>query len=672
MSLLIAENIKRHFGPTEVLRGADLRIERGDKIGLVGRNGGGKSTLLRLIEGEDTPDEGRVILSRGTRLGYVVQRPVFKPGQLVCEYVEAGLEEAHATERALDEVSEKMAVATGDQLERLMTRHGELSERMEMLGGWDTERRVETVLSGIGLGEEFWEREAESLSGGEKSRATLARELVSTPDLLLLDEPTNHLDLAGIEWLESYLAGMQGAVLIVSHDRRLLSRAVTVILELEFGELKRFPGNYDTYLRLREERFESEHRAWKNQQDVIRREESFIKKHMGSQRTAEAKGRQKKLSHIVRLSQPHHDVRRPVIRAPESSRGGELIFATENLCLGYGDKIILKDLNLRVGRGERIGLVGPNGSGKSTLLKALAGRTKPLSGSINRGHRAVCTEFDQDTIQLRGDRTPFIEMRLAYPKMTDQEIRNHLARFLFRGKDIDLEIKTISGGERARLALALMVLTNPSWMALDEPTNHLDLASRTSLEEMLGEFGGSLICVSHDREFLDGICNTIFEIKDGTVLRFDGNYSAWYAAREEAQREKLEANRKGPGRKHANSSGSGQKKKESPGKQSKNSKSKGNQSADGKGKAGANGQSKSKSNAKQRGKQSGSRPRNPYQFKKLEQEIIELEEQREKIQASLATEAVYRDANAAREHQIRLAELERDLDAHNKLWEEWA
>jgi len=262
MTLLLVERLKRHFGAHEVLAGIDMRIDAGDKIGCVGRNGGGKSTLLRLIEGEDAPDEGRVVLTRGTRLGYVPQRPEFAPGQTVRAYVESGLEDVHRVAAELEAVGERMAEADGDELDRLVARHGELGEHMEQMDGWNTDQRVESVLSGIGLAAPFWEREARTLSGGEKSRTALARELVSAPDLLLLDEPTNHLDLAGIEWIEAYLRELKGAVLIVSHDRRLLNRAVGSIIELEFGRLRRYPGNYDAYLRLRAERFESEYRAW--------------------------------------------------------------------------------------------------------------------------------------------------------------------------------------------------------------------------------------------------------------------------------------------------------------------------------------------------------------------------------------------------------------------------
>jgi ATP-binding cassette subfamily F protein 3 len=451
MSLLTLKDLKKHYGAQEVLSGTSLTIDPGSKVGIVGRNGGGKTTLMRMIEGLEMPDWGTVTLRKGARLGSVPQRPEFGAGVTTKQYVQGGLHELTKTIAAYEEVSEQMGTAEGEQLERLMRQHDELSTRVEELGGWETERRVEVVLSGIGLSSDLWEREADSLSGGEKSRTALARELVAGHDLLLLDEPTNHLDLEGIEWIERFIAELRGAVLIVSHDRRLLDNSVDVILELERGRLKRYVGNFSRYVEQKEERYVSELRAWEVQQDFLRREDVFIKKHMGSQRTAEAKGRLKKLQHVERLERPHHDVRRPIIRAPKAARGGELVLRTERLTGGYPGNVLFKNVSLRIGRGQRIGIVGPNGAGKSTLMKLLADRALPLEGSVEHGHGATCSYYDQDTSALRDDFTPLSELRRNWPQMTDLEGRSHLARFLFRGKEIDKEIGKLSGGERAPL-----------------------------------------------------------------------------------------------------------------------------------------------------------------------------------------------------------------------------
>jgi len=644
MSVLNVTGLKKILGSQEILRGVDLRLERGEKVGIVGRNGEGKTTLLRLIEGEEAQDLGTITISRGSRVGYVPQRPAFEPGMTARAYVESGLKEVHDVEAALEAATERMADAEGDELEALVKRHGELTERMEQLGGWEAERRVETVLSGIGLPEALWEREARTFSGGEKSRTALARELVSLPDLLLLDEPTNHLDLAGIEWLEGYLGEMKSGVLLVSHDRRLLDRVVDAIVEVERGMLNRYTGNYTAYVKRKEERFAEEFRAWEQQQAEIRREENFIKKHMGSQRTAEAKGRRKRLQSVVRLVQPYNDVRRPVIRMEQVERGGEQVLEADGLAVGYGETRLLEDVRVRIGRGERIGIVGPNGTGKTTLLKVLAGRMAPLAGNVTQGYKASCGFHDQEITDLREDGTPFTEIRRDHPQMTDLEIRNHLARFLFRGKDVDLEVKGLSGGERARLALARLVLTGPSWLALDEPTNHLDLPARTALEEMLAGFPGAMVCVSHDRAFLDALCQTIFEVTKDGVRTFRGNYSEYKREIEEAEAARaLEAEEKARRQRQAA--------KPKPAESRKRD------------------QKPAKPKAKKAAKQG--KPNNPWQLKKLEDSIMSLEAERDELLGAMGREEVYKNPDSARDTQIRLAEVERDLEEKNSEWERY-
>lgn len=635
MTILTLDNVQKHFGAHSVLRGASVRIAAGEKVGMVGRNGGGKTTLLRLIEQLDTPDWGSVLIPPGIRIAHVTQRPEFPVGTTVRGWVESGLDELHATMKELDEVNHATSEASGEALERLMKRHDVLSERIDALGGWDTGRRVETVLSGIGLAEALWDREAKTLSGGEKSRTALARELVAGSDLLLLDEPTNHLDLEGIEWLESFLRELKSAVLVVSHDRRLLGRAVDSILELERGELSRFPGNYERYVAIKEERHTSELRAYEQQQDFLRKEEQFIRQHMGSQRTAEAKGRQKKLESVVRLTRPFHDVRKPVIRAPKADRAGERVLEARDLAGGYGAKTIFSGASFRIARGERVGIVGRNGAGKTTLLRILAGRAQPMGGELEFGHRASCGYHDQDTSALQEDATPFVTMRRAWPQLSDQEIRDHLAKFLFRGDEVDAEIKTLSGGERARLCLARLVLSNPSWLAMDEPTNHLDLAARTALEEMLGEFQGALVVVSHDREFLDGLCNVILEVDRGGVTKFEGNYSAWRTA-------KLAAT--------ATPKASQQKTSGQPAKPV----------------------AKSPPPAPAPKPATPGKIRNPWAFEKLEKKIIDLEAELKSLQESLLTEDVWRDSKKLKDAQMRTAEVERDLAEANHEWENWS
>jgi ATP-binding cassette subfamily F protein 3 len=504
-----------------------------------------------------------------------------------------------------------------------MQRHTQLAARLEFLGGYRTEHLVEAVLSGIGLEERLWGREARTLSGGEKSRTALSRELIAGHDLLLLDEPTNHLDLEGIEWIENWLRGLPGAVLIVSHDRRLLNVAVDAIVELERGELRRYPGNYDKYVALRQERYTSEKRAWDQQQAFISKEEGFIRKHMGSQRTAEAKGRQRKLGNLVRLPEPYNDVRKPHIRPPKAARGGELVLEARELSAGYDGKALFQGVDVRVGRGQRIGIVGPNGSGKTTLLEVLAGRMTALAGEISRGHRSVCGYHDQEASGLDEDGTPLAELRRDHPTATDQELRDHLARLLFRGNEVEKPIQALSGGERARLCLAKLTMKQPSWLAMDEPTNHLDLAARTALEEMLGRFDGALVCVSHDRAFLDGLCTHIIEVSEGHVRAFVGNYSDWHAAKLQGAKQSATPRKAAP----------------PPAKAKRNS--------------------------------AAGKVRNPYKFKQLEARIIALEEELSRLQTESATEEVYKSPERLKETQIRMAEVEDELGQANEEWENW-
>jgi len=640
MTLLVLEDLKKHFGAQEVLKGASLTIDPGTKVGIVGRNGGGKTTLFRMITGEEHPDWGKVHLRKSASLGFVPQRPKFAAGETVRQHVTDGLSEARAMLAELEAVGERMAEAEGAELGRLMKEHDRLTARVDELGGWDTERAVETVLGGIGLDTELWDREANTLSGGEKNRTALAKALIAGHDLLLLDEPTNHLDLEGIEWLERYLKELRGAVLVISHDRRLLNNSIERILELEFGQLNSYPGNYNKYLLLKQERYEDTLRRYGQQQELIKREEAFIKKHMGSQRTAEAKGRAKKLSHVERIERPHHDVRRPTIKPPEAARGGERVLETFDLAGGY-DHALFERANLRVGRGQRIGIVGPNGAGKSTLIRILSGKQAALGGRVEHGHGALVSYYDQDTSHLRDDGTPMSELQRHHPGLTDEQARSHLALLLFRGGDVDKSVAALSGGERARLSLAILLLESSSWLALDEPTNHLDLAGRTALEEMLSDYQGALLAISHDREFLDGLCDHVFEVARGGVTRFEGNYSAWRESKETArlaateERARRAAQEKKAAREKAEREAAQQKKA-------------------------------------RKSKSSGSgKVRNPYKFKQLEERIMALEEQLEALNSSMVDEAVYSDPDKLREVQFQAAEVERELEEANEEWANW-
>ena len=652
MTLVVLHDVHKHFAAHEVLRGASLQIDPGEKLGLVGPNGAGKTTLLRLIEGQDTPDGGEVAVRRGCRLGSVAQRPEFPPGTTVRQWVEGGLSELLDALAAHHRVSEALAhPAAGDDESaqgRLLAEQAELAQLIETLGGWHFAHRVAQVLAGVGLPEELWGREASTLSGGEKSRVALARALAGGHELLLLDEPTNHLDLAGIEWIESYLRELKGAVLVVSHDRRLLDRAVDGIVELEHGQLNRYPGGYTRYVALREERWLAEQRAYDEQQEFIRKEQEFIRRNIGSQRSNEARGRRTRLERLERLQQPQHDVRAPNLKLPSAGAGGELVLEADAIAGGYDGRRLFEGVNLRVDKGDRVGIVGRNGAGKSTLLRILAGRDRPLAGRVRLGHKAVCGYYDQESAGLLEQGTPMEEIRRDRPLMTDLEARSWLGRFLFRGDAVERPIAALSGGERARLCLARLVLGRPTWLALDEPTNHLDLPGRTALEEALSEFEGALVFVSHDRAFLDGLATHIVEVAPDETAGgmavgtrgarvFPGNYSAWRERSASERSERQAARRQEAGARRAAPA-----------------------AADG-----AHGATAAPAPAARKS-------RNPRLLAKLEARIMALEDERKRLHDDCARPEVFREPGRLKEIGQRIAELETDLIAAYAEWEDFA
>ncbi len=661
MSLLLLRDVTKSFDGEPILRGACLRLEAGEILGLVGRNGCGKTTLLKLIRGREEPDTGEILLQRGARLGFVPQTPEFPAGETVRQHVLGGLAEALALRDELSVLADQVEAASGGELDRLVRQQATLQEQAETLGAWDAERRVDKVLSGIGLSPSLWEREADTLSGGEKSRVALSRALVGGHDLLLLDEPTNHLDLDGIEWLESFLTTLESAVLLVSHDRRLLDNSVDALVDLEQGQLTRYPGGYASFLVKKAEQYERELKAYEVQQDMIRREQAFIRKLIGStaKRANAAKSRRTRLEHVERLHQPHLDVRRPMLRPPAVDRGSELVLEVDGLAGRVPGRTLFEGLDLRLGKGQRLGLLGRNGTGKSTLLQLLAGRTTPATGLVRAGHKARCGYYDQETSDLDPEQTAFGHLRRAYPTDSDAELRGWLGKFLFRGDEADRPAAVLSGGERARLSLALLLKTNPSWLALDEPTNHLDLAGRTALEEMLSGYEGAVVFVSHDRAFLDALCTDVIEVgtdatlPDGTVTshgvrHFPGNYSSW------RDRKRTEASEDQALRAASRTAAKAATRPvdEAP--------------------ASSGSTPTPATEPPSSAPAAGDRIKNPYKFKQLEQRIMALEQEQTALHEQAASEGVFRDPERARAVQLRIMEVESELADSYETWENWA
>ena len=543
MPLLTLANAHLAYGNHVVLDGATLSIEPGEKVGLIGRNGSGKTTLMRIMLGELTPDAGSVQVSRGAGVGYLRQDPDFDPGETVRDAAEGAFAELHRLHRKLDEVYDHMASAAGDELARLLKRHAALEVRFEAAGGYAIGHRVEASLHGLGFTDEQMSLETRALSGGQLSRLGLARLLLEAPDLLLLDEPTNHLDIDGRRWLERFLSEeYRGAVVLVSHDRWLLDRVVTRIVEVERATVREYPGNYHKYHALREQRLVTEHRTYEKQLDRIRREEEFIRRYKAGQRSKQAKGRESRLERYKRdelIERPAHlDVMS--LNLPRAARSGDMVIDGREISKRYGDTVLFDGLSVSVGRGDRIGIIGPNGVGKTTLVRCLLGElaldtgTVRLGSRLNPGHHRQCQDDLDLTLPVWRYLQGVIVSLDGRAAASEQQARGLAGAFLFSGDQQDKPLGDLSGGERSRAVLAGLVAGAHNLLVLDEPTNHLDIPSAERLEEALSEYDGTLILVTHDRALLEATCTQLLVFDgSGGVKLFHGRYSEWAESKQD-------------------------------------------------------------------------------------------------------------------------------------------
>lgn len=546
MSIVNVVQLGKSFGAERVFANVSFQIEEHDRIGLVGPNGAGKSTLLNILAGREEPDEGSVAIARTTRVGYLTQHIDFQPQNTLREEMLTVFAQLRAWEQELAHLAQAMgtpeALSNAALHEQLLARYDDLQARYEHAGGYTYENRVAQVLDGLGFTREEQDAPVMHLSGGQQTRAALGKLLLQEPDLLLLDEPTNHLDLAALEWLEGYLLSWKGAMMIVAHDRYFLDRVVARTIELAFGRIEEYPGNYTKYLHLREERMERRLREYETQQAHIAHTEEFIRRYKAGQRSREARGRQKLLDRLERVERPQdfpemHFALRP------ATDSGLVVIETRKLVAGYsaaargarGQKEPSVELvragDLQLLRGDRVGLIGPNGAGKTTLLRTLIGELPPVGGQVLPGHNVRIGYYAQALDGLALDRTILDEIRQV-STLSEEGARSFLGRFLFSGEDVFKPIGALSGGERSRVALAKLALQGPNLLVLDEPTNHLDLQSRQFLEEVLSEFEGTLLFVSHDRYFIDSLATKVWVIEDGTLVPYLGNYTEYRAHRQ--------------------------------------------------------------------------------------------------------------------------------------------
>ena len=561
MPLIQVVNLQHAYGADVILAGATISIESGERIGLVGRNGTGKSTLMRAIAGLLPVDSGSVQMQKGARVGYLKQDPELPPDATLRDAAEEAFAELHRLHGELHTVYDEMADAQGDALNKLMRRQEQLDREIESAGGYAIDHKIDATLHGLGFTDSQFTVKCRDLSGGQRSRLALARLLLEQPDLILLDEPTNHLDIGGRIWLENFLRDeFPGAVLMVSHDRRLLENVVTRIVEVEQGRLIDYPGSYTTFRKLRFERRLTQQRAYEKQQTEFKRQEHYIQRYKTGQRAKEARGRQKKLERAKSES-----IEKPLeldtfrLQLPKAPRSGDIVVTARGLSKRYtnvkldgaeaGEKVLFHDFEVKIGRGERWGIIGPNGAGKTTLVGCLLGSVEANAGSVRLGSNVVVGYFKQDEDTINPDRPLYRHLQDIIKKenpdreLSEQQARDLAGAFLFSGDEQDKEMGMLSGGERARVRLAGLLASAKNLLVLDEPTNHLDIPSAERLEESLtadGGFEGTLLLISHDRALIDATCDHLIVLDgEGGARITVGNYSDWRARQDERDAARL-------------------------------------------------------------------------------------------------------------------------------------
>ncbi len=525
MTLLSIGNATVQFGATEIFRDVSVTIADRDRWAMIGRNGAGKTTLIRLITGELQPTVGNVARRPGMKIALLEQHRRFEPDAFVWDVVADAFGELRMLEAALAEMVQRMET---DHSETLLAQYGRALERFEHEGGYEMPSRVDTVLGGLGF-DPAWARttRVDVLSGGERGRVALARQIVQPADLLVLDEPTNHLDLDTTRWLEQYLRESDRTLLVVSHDRAFLEAVSDHVLHIEGGTAFSYVGGYTAFVRQREERRLTQQRQFDQQQKKIAAEQDYIARNIAGQNTAQAKGRRKRLDRMARLSAPIGGESVMALRLSAGDRSGDRVLEAEKLALRVDGRTLVDDVTLVMPRAEIIALVGPNGAGKSTLIKTVLGERAPDGGSCKLGPSTTVAYYRQDLGHLPLDTTVYDAITALRPFWERREVHGHLGRFGYGGDESQRVIGSLSGGERARVALALLTLSTANLLVLDEPTNHLDVESIEALEDAIDEYEGTVLIVSHDRAVLRGLATRVWELRDGQLIDFPGPFTEW-------------------------------------------------------------------------------------------------------------------------------------------------
>lgn len=533
--ILSCQNISKAFGTDVILKNASFHIEDREKAAVVGINGAGKSTLLKIIVGELDADSGEAVLSKGKTIGYLAQHQDLESTHTIYEELLSVKQDVLDLEAAMHALELQMKELDGEELETALSQYTRLNHEFEQKNGYACKSEVIGVLKGLGFEEEDFTKMVNTLSGGQKTRVSLGKLLLSQPDLILLDEPTNHLDMNSIAWLETFLLNYSGAVLVVAHDRYFLNRIATKIIEIDAGEVTVFQGNYSDYAAKKAQLREAKMNAWLNQQREIRHQEEVIAKLKSFNREKSirrAESREKMLEKMEVLEKPSEVRSEMHITLEPKVTSGNDVLTVEHLSKAFGPLTLFTDLNFSIKRGERVALIGNNGTGKTTILKILNGLLDADSGSFTLGAKVRIGYYDQEHHVLHPEKTLFEEISDAYPDLDNTTIRSTLAAFLFTGDEVFKRIADLSGGERGRVSLAKLMLSEANFLILDEPTNHLDIVSKEILEQTLNRYTGTVLYVSHDRYFINTTATRILDLTQGTLVNYIGNYDYYLEKRD--------------------------------------------------------------------------------------------------------------------------------------------
>ena len=537
--ILSCQSICKSFGEKVILQDASFHIEEREKAALIGNNGAGKTTLLRIIMEEISADSGQVVIAKDKKIGYLAQYQDIHGHHTIYEELMTTKQYILDMEDKIRSLEQEMKYVAGDKLESLMNSYTRLTHQFELENGYAYKSEIVGVLKGLGFEEEYYGKQIENLSGGQKTRVALGKLLISKPDILLLDEPTNHLDMESIAWLETYLLNYPGAVFIVSHDRYFLDKVVTKIVEIEAAQMRMYEGNYSAYALKKAQLRDAQYKAYLNQQREIKHQEAVITKLRSFNREKSikrAESRVKMLDKIQRIEKPIEIDNQMRISLEPRFISGNDVLTVEGLSKAFPGQTLFTDINFEIKRGERVALIGNNGTGKTTILKILNGIVDADAGRFALGSKVQIGYYDQEHHVLHMEKTIFQEISDTYPTLTETEIRNMLAAFLFTGDDVFKLISSLSGGERGRVSLAKLMLSEANFLILDEPTNHLDIASKEILEEALNSYTGTVLYVSHDRYFINQTATRIMDLTNQAIVNYIGDYDYYLEKKEEMTR----------------------------------------------------------------------------------------------------------------------------------------